>query len=360
MGFSSGSLPTNIKRLEWAESGRFVTVPQARQWVNCETSYATELPAGDHTIYWFAGDVVGETVVFDAGVRSVQAFPLDARSPGRNSKKLALLVGINEYRAADISGLRGCVDDVRDMQDLLISRFGFAAPDVRTLINEQATHEGIVTAFQKHLVGRADENTITVFYYSGHGSQMTDWDGDEPDGLDETIVSHDSRTPGHYDITDDEIRGLFTQLSKKTKYVTFIFDSCHSGAITRDRGGVAKWVQPDRRPAPPGAKTPSYAVLGRGIIGDRSRNYIQISGCRDDELSFEMSLQGRRRGAMTYFFTQVVRVGRAKASPIAKWRSWSAPKSPHCTRPSTHRWRAATWITCSSACRRGRQRSTFC
>ena len=44
----------------------------------------------------------------------------------------------------------------------------------------------------KELVARIGQDDIVVFHYSGHGSQMTDLEGDEPDGLDETIVPYDS------------------------------------------------------------------------------------------------------------------------------------------------------------------------
>lgn len=46
-----------------------------------------------------------------------------------------------------------------------------------------------------------------VVYYSGHGSQMTDREGDEPYGFDETLVPHDSsraQNPNR-DITDNEV-----------------------------------------------------------------------------------------------------------------------------------------------------------
>jgi hypothetical protein len=43
--------------------------------------------------------------------------------------KKALLVGINDYPGV-YNDLMGCVNDVRNMQNLLVSMFGFASQDI--------------------------------------------------------------------------------------------------------------------------------------------------------------------------------------------------------------------------------------
>src|SRR5271165_1717931 len=130
-------------------------------------------------------------------------------SPGPVGKanKLALLVGINNYKA--INGLSGCVADVRNMQGLLRGTFEFPDDSIRVLTDEQATHAGVVKAFKEHLVARAEKDAIVVFHYSGHGSLMKDPTGKSPSGQISTIVPYD-RTDGVYnnDISADELRGL--------------------------------------------------------------------------------------------------------------------------------------------------------
>ncbi|WP_143598294.1 caspase family protein, partial [Tolypothrix sp. NIES-4075] len=64
-------------------------------------------------------------------------------------RKLALLVGINEYPNG--LALKGCVNDVRLQKELLIHRFGFKENDIKTLTDRQATRKGILTAFEDHL-----------------------------------------------------------------------------------------------------------------------------------------------------------------------------------------------------------------
>lgn len=248
-----------------------------------------------------------------AGCSTLDHHPGNANiTPGsetspRTHKKLALLVGIDEY--LKMTNLRGCVNDVMDMKRLLTDNFGFNEKDILVLTNKKATHKGIVDAFRTHLIDKATANTIVVFHYCGHGSQMRDQEGGDEvfDQMDETIVPHDSRTPGKFDIRDDQLNGLFTQLVKKTKYVTFILDSCHSGSGIRGTG-VPRQVPPDLRHPPPAA---SWEISTRGSANKDSRfenlNYVLIAGCRAKERSFELKLGGIRRGALTYYLVKEIR-----------------------------------------------------
>ncbi|MBE9168449.1 caspase family protein [Pleurocapsales cyanobacterium LEGE 06147] len=85
-------------------------------------------------------------------------------------RKLALLVGINEY--PQDRALSGCVTDVELQKELLIARFGFHPKDILTLTDRQATRENIETAFVEHLSEQAQADDVVVFHYSGYGSQV--------------------------------------------------------------------------------------------------------------------------------------------------------------------------------------------
>jgi hypothetical protein len=74
-------------------------------------------------------------------------------------RKLALLVGINQY---SFSPLDGCLNDVELQRHLLIHRFGFNPKDIYTLTDEKATRSGILQAFEEHLIRQANEDG-TVF-----------------------------------------------------------------------------------------------------------------------------------------------------------------------------------------------------
>src|SRR5689334_18546229 len=80
------------------------------------------------------------------GWNSLVCQPQPIASP---SRKLALLVGINRYKAQQIPSLEGPVNDVHRVQAVLIGKFGFAEGDITLLTDERATHAGIVDQFRR-------------------------------------------------------------------------------------------------------------------------------------------------------------------------------------------------------------------
>ncbi|MEM1171037.1 MAG: caspase family protein [Cyanobacteria bacterium P01_H01_bin.35] len=157
------------------------------------------------------------------------------------SRKLALLVGINKYQKAP---LRGCVNDTEMQRHLLIHRFGFNPKDIYILTDEQATRQGILEAFEEHLIKQAKPGYLVVFHYSGHGSRVRDpnpivqtslMDGS---GLSGTLVPVDASFPNpNIGGVVNDIMGhtLFLLTSAlKTENFTGILDSCFSGMTTRD------------------------------------------------------------------------------------------------------------------------------
>lgn len=86
------------------------------------------------------------------------------------NRKLALLVGINEY--SQKTRLYGCVNDVELQKELLVHRFGFKPQDVHILTDRQATRENIETAFVEYLKEPAEIDDIVLFHFSGYGSQV--------------------------------------------------------------------------------------------------------------------------------------------------------------------------------------------
>ncbi|MEM9002467.1 MAG: caspase family protein [Cyanobacteria bacterium P01_F01_bin.86] len=99
----------------------------------------------------------------------------------RSSRRLALLVGINQYPAAiwqqkapseKGAFLQGALMDVELQRELLIHRFGVLPTDIVTLVNKQATGRGIVEAIQGHLADQAQPGDTIIFHFSGLGSQV--------------------------------------------------------------------------------------------------------------------------------------------------------------------------------------------
>jgi hypothetical protein len=157
-------------------------------------------------------------------------------------RKLALLVGINQYASEP---LRGCVNDMELQRQLLIHRFGFNPNDIHTLTDEQATRQGILEAFEEHLIKQAKPEDVVVYHYSGHGSRVFAPDPIvvEPGnngGLNGTLV------PVNYGSIDglpeqggvvEDIMGhtlFLLMLALKSENFTAVLDSCYSGGAIRE------------------------------------------------------------------------------------------------------------------------------
>jgi len=230
----------------------------------------------------------------------------------------ALLIGIDQYpRLPESWQLSGCANDVETMAQLLIDRFGFPGEQVIKLVDVAAKRADILAAIDS-LVARVGRGDCVVVHYSGHGSQAPSLDPDEVDGQDETILPHDavrdSDPPVDLDIHDKQIHAWLERLTAVTENVTLIFDSCHSGGVTREAGGArARWVPADRRLMARRASVPrmrSASQRSREVgpsgwvpLGQR---YVLIAGCQSSECSCELTAPaaGVQHGALTYFLGQ--------------------------------------------------------
>ena len=242
------------------------------------------------------------------------AFSLTVAVPdaGAAPVKRALLIGVDDYLAAGVSDLRGCGNDVDLMKTILTGKFDFEPENVVVLKSGEATREAIISSIRSHLVAPSEADDIAILHYSGHGSQMIDTSGDEVDGLDETIVPHDSRQGGVFDINDDEINALMKEITEKTENVAFILDSCHSGSAARaaEVGNTVRQIPvDDRTPPPPAEFTRDTRNLGEGPDDFRlpGAKYVLISGCRANELSNETRFEEVRHGALTFFLASALR-----------------------------------------------------
>lgn len=158
-------------------------------------------------------------------------------------KKHALIIGINTYKPANAiissskaarnwRNLDGCVNDANAIKDMVMAKYAFAATDIKTLFNEEAGRDAIISQL-KNLVQSAQKGDVVFIYYAGHGSQVKNSLSAELDKKDETIVPADAWKEGVDDIRDKELSAFFNQLLDKGVLLTVIFDSCNSGSIGR-------------------------------------------------------------------------------------------------------------------------------
>lgn len=90
------------------------------------------------------------------------------------SRKLALLVGINQYQEmGKQTKLKGCLTDLELQRELLVHRFGFHLDDIVLLKNRQATYQNIEAAFTTHLIEQARPQDCVIFHFSGYGCLLS-------------------------------------------------------------------------------------------------------------------------------------------------------------------------------------------
>ncbi len=174
----------------------------------------------------------------------------------------------------------------------LETRLGFDRGGMTFLKDSQATRAAILDAIDD-LVEKAGPEDRVYFHFSGHGSQAPDRTGDEEDKLDETIVAYDSRMPGVPDITDDELKGRFARL--KTRHAVLVFDSCHSGTVTRSVSEIRPRAIPaDDRPE-------LYAMATRAAVAVETLPHVLMTGAPSHLQALDGPIdQGGFYGLFTY------------------------------------------------------------
>ena len=151
----------------------------------------------------------------------------------------AVLVGINYIGTRNQLG--GCINDVVKTRANILSEYPSA---IITLMTDntaiQPTRNNILIELERLIKDAKDGDTL-IFHYSGHGSQVEDLNGDEEDGMDETICPIDYADPRviiidgiqhnvDSQILDDEIHDIIENVPKGARFL-MLSDSCHSGTI---------------------------------------------------------------------------------------------------------------------------------
>lgn len=220
-------------------------------------------------------------------------------------KGRSLHIGLNKVDPKQYEGwdgqLAGCENDARDME-AIANEAGFAAT---RLLTKQATAQHVtdeIADAAKHLKA----GDIFVLTYSGHGGQLPDTNGDEPDKLDETWVCFDR------ELVDDELFSLWSTFAAGVR-IFVLSDSCHSGsAIRATLESVRSEALENRMSVPPPngmrampravaqavyeAHQEEYdAVQKRVPAGDAvevGAHVLLISGCQDNQTSADGAKNG--------------------------------------------------------------------
>ena len=189
-------------------------------------------------------------------------------------KKIALLVGLN-YPGDTTYMLNASYNDVLLVQKHLVDNEGFRNEDILILTDKNpqdttyyATFYNIITRI-KEIIELATSDDLIFFYFTGHGCQINDNNGDETDSKDECFVPADHNKNI---ITDDLLYDLF---SKANCSILSMFDCCSSGSISDLKYKFS--LNP-------------YTLTNNLSINDESKDIVCLSSSSDSKDSYEQVL----------------------------------------------------------------------
>jgi metacaspase-1 len=232
----------------------------------------------------------------------------------------ALLVGVGHYQYPGID-LPAIDLDLERMRETL-NRLGFENRQIRTLLDEQATSTAVVKEFSTWLREGVKPDDRVVFYFSGHGSNVPDLDGDESDGADEVLVTHDmhrrnvvGRSTLQGVVTDDQIAALIAKIPSRN--VIVLVDACHSGTVTRsftlDNRSLTRepvFVKSFVYPGMPESQSGFTRDLSRAV--ESGQNFVSLTAAGDGEKAIG-TMSG---GIFTTAVTQSIAAAAAARQPI--------------------------------------------
>ncbi|GKY96483.1 hypothetical protein MPSEU_000607700 [Mayamaea pseudoterrestris] len=151
--------------------------------------------------------------------------------PPNSGRRRALLIGIN-YVGQGAGELKAPQHDCLNIRQYLIDAMGFQESQMLVLMDDgkhaMPTRSNIEKGFEA-MVKYSQPNDVVFISFSGHGGNVKDDDGDEDDGMDESIIPVDFREAGQ--IVDDDILKYLIKPMRKGVHCTLIMDCCHSGTV---------------------------------------------------------------------------------------------------------------------------------
>jgi len=207
-----------------------------------------------------------------------------------NPRKLALLVGIDQY-GANIPPLPGCLTDVELQKDLLRYRFGFQDADIVTLTGQQASGEAIEAAFLEHLIAQARLGDVVIFHFSGYGSLGA---GKEvfitADGAENALIKENI---------------LLMARCLATDKFSLIFDSSHLPQPQPYLGNLRVRSYPESlTDLNPAELTFATDIKTRFNLKNKPSNGVILAAAKPEQIALELSGNSPNAGLFTYDLTQ--------------------------------------------------------
>lgn len=229
------------------------------------------------------------------------------------TRGVSLHIGVNfvdknHYGGSWDGRLNACEKDCDDMQAIASSQ-GF---ETHVLKSQQATRDAVASKISE-VAGELNDGDFFLLSYSGHGGTIPDVDGDEDDQVDETWCLYDGQ------LLDDELSILWAGFKAGVRLLV-LSDSCHSGTMLKDINLDALDLRKAGRLVEPDEVVEHARAMPRAIARSTARRNYQfyadlqydlpdprpeilasvrlLSGCQEDELSWEGSGNGRFTDAL--------------------------------------------------------------
>jgi hypothetical protein len=189
--------------------------------------------------------------------------------------KKALLIGIDYLNIPDAT-LKGCVNDIIIMRNMLIDAYNYKQQNITLLRDDvdnfiQPTKSNIINQLNL-LVEDSHNLEEVILHYSGHGSQLQNQNYE----LKNIIVPTNYAEEGC--IFDTEILEIIKKIKTNCRAI-FIFDCCHSGSVC-DMPWSFEYSNSN--------KDNYVRTLTSNSPIDNQNIYV-LSACRDDQSSVDSS-----------------------------------------------------------------------
>ena len=205
--------------------------------------------------------------------------------------KKALLIGIDYHDISGIS-LRGCINDIINMRNMLIDAYDYEPNNIIMLRDDDSekfirpTHYNIYDEIMGIVLESSSLDEIWL-HYSGHGSKIQN---QISNCSQEILVPVDYQTMGC--ITDKDLYDMVRRIKCRA---ILTFDCCHSGTMcdlpwsTEYQSGVLVSTK-----------------VNKNVI--TNPHIFMFSGCKDEQTSADtMNLLDQHVGAFTNAFTECLR-----------------------------------------------------
>lgn len=199
----------------------------------------------------------------------------------------ALIIGVGKYNLPS-ANLKGIDLDVKMAADMALY-MGISPENIHVVMDEGATLANVKDemGWLAKDVGSKDR---VFFYFSGHGTQVPDKNGDEADGLDEAMVLHDIDGKSYNGLyIDDDFGGALKKIPSQN--IVVMVDACHSGTGTKSWGSTGNSFNVTEgqmkflnlfNVKPKKASTRDYGVSEKSAGED---NYLAIAAAQDNQQS---------------------------------------------------------------------------